>query len=114
MTDVDGAEAVHRGLHDARAALGRHHRREARHRLAAGRPDLVDHLLRSRLVAALAVDAAAQVVDDHGRAAAGQLEGVRAAEAAAGAGDDGDPAVEADVGHGGLLSARAARAGCAA
>jgi hypothetical protein len=56
-----------------------------------------------RVVAALAVDAAAEVVDDHLRATGGQVERVGAAQAAAGTGHDRDAAVEVDVTQGGAL-----------
>jgi RimJ/RimL family protein N-acetyltransferase len=99
MDDVDLAEAVQRGLHDAGTTLGGHHGVEVRDRLAALGRDLVDDLLRGGVVAALALDAATEVVDDDEGTAGRELEGVGAAEAAAGAGDDGHTAVEADVGH---------------
>ena len=98
--DVDAAEGVERALHDGGAALGRGHRVGVGHRLAAGRLDLVDHSLGRALVAAGAVDGAAEVVDHHERAAGGEQQGVLPAEAAARAGDDRYLAVEAEICHG--------------
>ena len=97
--DVDLAEGVDRGLDDVLAALGRRDRVVVGHRLAAGRLDFVDDLLRGGVVAALPVDGPAEVVDDHASAAPGEVEGVRAAQAATSTGDDRDPAVEGDLGH---------------
>ena len=57
---------------------------------AAGRLDFARHLERG--LRRLAV--AAEIVDDDLGAARGQAQSVTAAEAAAGAGDDGDPSVE--------------------
>ena len=103
------AEGVDRGLHDGGAALGRGHRVRVGHGLAAGRLDLVDHPLGRALVAAGAVDRAAEVVHDHERAAGGEQQGVLAAEAAAGAGDDRHLAVEAEICHEVLLVHRCGR-----
>ena len=75
-------------------------RRAVGDRLAAQRLDLVDHRLgRRRRAAARAVDRAAQVVDHHLGPAPRELQRVLRAQAAAGAGDDGHLAVEADVRH---------------
>jgi hypothetical protein len=60
--------------------------------------DLVDDPGRGIALAA-AVGRAAEIVDDQSGAAPGQARAHSAAEAAAGAGDDGDAAFEAD-GHG--------------
>ena len=49
--------------------------------------------------AALTVDVSAEVVDDDLGAALGESEGVRAAETAAGTGDDRDAVGEVDLGH---------------
>ena len=68
--------------------------------LAAGRHDVVDHLLRRGHRAARAVELGADVVDDDLRALAGELERVTAADAAPRAGDD-DDAPLADTGHAG-------------
>jgi len=58
----------------------------------------------SAVLAAVAVDAAAEVVHDDLRAATGQVQGVGAADAATGAGHDRNAAVEVDVTHRGSLS----------
>src|SRR5439155_6659457 len=93
-------------LDDALAALRRRDRVVVGHRLATGLLDLVDDLLRSGVAAALAVDGPAEVVDDDLGATARQVEGVGAAQAAAGAGDDRDPAVEGDLSHAQLLQGK--------
>ena len=98
--DVDLAERVDGGLDDGLAALGRGDGVVVGHGLAAGRLDLVDDLsARPRRRTAGAVDRAAEVVDDDQRAALGEQERVGAAEAAAGAGDDRDLAVEPEISH---------------
>ena len=70
MTMSIRAERVDRGLHDGRAALGRGDRVGVGDGLAAGGLDLVDDVLGGALVAAGAVDRAAEVVDHDERAAA--------------------------------------------
>ena len=65
-----------------------------RGRLAAGGLDLLDDLLRRRVVVALARERAAEVVDDDLRAGLGERERVRAADPAAGTGDDRDLPLE--------------------
>src|SRR5690606_11991871 len=60
------------------------------------------------------VDRTAQVVDDDLGPAAGQFKGVLTAKAAAGAGDDRDFAVEADVRHGSLPGLEFRRGLCGA
>ena len=97
--DVDLAEGVDGRLHDRRAALGRGDAVVVGDGLAAGRLDLVDDLLGGRLGAAGAVGGAAEVVDDDERAPLGEVEGVRPAEAAAGARDDRHLAVEPEISH---------------
>ena len=62
-------------LHDRLAALGRGHGVGVGDRLAAGGLDLVDDELGGPGVAAGAVDGAAEVVDDHERAARGRAPG---------------------------------------
>ena len=52
---------------------------------------------RRAVVGAVAADRAAEVVDDDARAALGEQQRVGPADAASGAGDDGDPSVEADA-----------------
>ena len=76
MTMSTRPNASTRGLHDGLAALGRGHRVGVGDGLAAGGLDLVDHPLGRALVAAGAVDRAAEVVDDHERARGGQQQGV--------------------------------------
>ena len=95
--DVEAAEVVDRLCdHPFRAGeVG--HVLVVRGSLAPGGSDLVDDLLRGRCVVTLAGELAAEVVDDHRRARGGERERVRAADAAAGAGDDRDLARE--VGH---------------
>ena len=58
--------------------------------LAAGRGDLVHHLLGRGQVCARAVGVAAEVVDDNFGAFFGEQDGVLPADAPPGAGDDGD------------------------
>ena len=77
---------------------------------AAGVGDLLDDSFRGCRVAAGAVDGATQVVDHDLGAALGELDGMAAAQAAAGAGDDRDFAFEFD-GHGSVLSESATIAG---
>ena len=77
--------------------LGARPRRDAvvvRDGAAARRGDLVDDLLRGRRVGAVAVGAAAEVVDDDRRAFGREQQRVTAADAAPRAGDDRDLAVE--------------------
>ena len=57
--------------------------------VAAGGLDFVDDFLRGRGIGAFAGNAAAEVVDDDFGAVPGDIEGVSAAEAAAGASDEG-------------------------
>ena len=90
---------VERGLHDRGTALGRGHRVGVEDRLAAGGLDLVDDVLAGPGVAAAAVDRAADVVDDHERAPAGEEQRVLPPEAAARAGDDRHLAVETEIRH---------------
>ena len=97
--DVDAAERVERGLHDRRAALGRGDASRCwRPRRRRGL-DLVDDVRGRARRRPGAVDRAAEVVDDDPGAAAGELERVRPAEAATGAGDDRDLAVETEIRH---------------
>ena len=66
--DVDGAERVDRGLHDALAAVGRGDRVGVRDGLAARGLDLVDDELCGALVGARSVDGTAEVVHHDERA----------------------------------------------
>src|SRR5690606_36017006 len=99
--DVDAAEVVDRGLDDRPAALGRGDRVVVGRGLTAGLADLLHGLVGHARARARAVGLPAEIVHDHLAAARGELQGVGLAEAAAGAGDDGHLAVEADVAHGG-------------
>ena len=75
--------------------------------LAAGGLDLVDDLLRRRRVEPpVPSTEPPRSLTTIERAPRGQLERVGAAEAAAGAGDDRDLAVEADVRHVGIPRSR--------
>src|SRR5699024_8079421 len=73
------------------------------HGLATGGGDLVDDQLGGGGGPALAVDVSAEVVYDDLGSALCQCEGVGAAEATPGAGDDRDAVGEVDRGHGELL-----------
>ena len=91
---VEAAERVDGLLHHA---LGARPGRDAvvvRLGAAARRDDLVDDLLRGRRVGAVAAGAAAEVVDDDRGALGREQQRVTAADAAPGAGDDRDLAVE--------------------
>ena len=92
--DVDAAERVDRGLDDLVAVLDRV---VVGDRLAAGGLDLLDHLVGGRRALALAVDAAAEVVDHDARAARREQESVGPTEAVAGTGHDGDAIVETQL-----------------
>ena len=91
--DVEAAEGVDRGLHE------RTGRREVgdvgavRDRLPAEAADLLDDFVRRRGGTAATVVLHAEIIDDHLRAGARERERMGAAEAAAGAGDDGYAAV---------------------
>jgi hypothetical protein len=96
--DVDRAEGIDRGLDDVGGARRVSDRIVVRHGLAARRLDLRHDLVGRGMPATLAIDRAARIVHHHLGAAAGQQQRMRAAEAIAGTGDDGDAIVEAD-GH---------------
>jgi hypothetical protein len=89
--DVDTAEGVEGALHDLVAVLDGV---IVGDRGAAGGLDLVDDLVGGRRRLALAGEAAAEVVDDDLGAARRQEQRVGAAQAAAGARDDRDLAIE--------------------
>ena len=99
MTMSTRPKASTRRLHDGLAALGRGDGVGVGDGLAAGGLDLVDDRLRRAVLAAGAVDGAAEVVDHDQRAARGQQQGVLAAQPAAGAGDDRYLAVESEISH---------------
>lgn len=81
---VDTTEVVQCGLHDP-VAVG--HRVVIGHGSAAESPDLFYHLVRRRCAGALAVGAAAQVIDHHPRAMTSEQQRVGSTEAAASSGD---------------------------
>ena len=97
--DVDAAERLQGGVDDGLAALDGGHGAGVGHRLPAQARDLLDRPLGRAGRGAGAVGGPAEVVDDHLGAAGGQQQGVLAAQAAARAGHDRHPAVEADLGH---------------
>ena len=88
---VDAAEFLQRGVGHRVDRLGVDHVGERGHRLAALAFDLLDD--------ALGLGAVAPHVDHHGAAAGGKLQRHGAADAAAGAGDDGDAALQFLVWH---------------
>ena len=88
---VDAAEGVQRVLHDPAAVRDRV---VVGHRGAAGGSDFRHHLVRRRGTGAFAMGAAAEVVDHHPGAMLREQQGVGAAKAAAGSGDDHDLVVE--------------------
>ncbi len=93
--DVDAAARVDRGLDDLVAVLDGVVVGDG---LAAGGLDLLDDLVGGgRRALPVAGAAAAEVVDDDLGAARGEQQRVRAAEAVAGAGDDGDSSVESKL-----------------
>ena len=94
--DVDRAEGIDGGLHDVGGRRGLGDGIVVGDGDAAGRLDLVDHLVGRGMTAPFAVDRATRIVHDHLGAAAGQQQRMRAAEPVARAGDDGDAIVEAD------------------
>ncbi len=82
---VEPAELLDRGVHDRLRGLDLGAVADREHRRAAGRDDLVDDGLAGRLV---------DLADDDAGALAGELDRLTAAEAASGAGDDRDLAVQ--------------------
>src|SRR5262249_12849426 len=95
--DVDAPEPVDGGG-DERAGPGRgRHVAVVGDRLAPGPCDLGDDLVSWRGVLTIAPHRAAEVVDDHARAARREQRRVGAADAAPRAGDDGDASLEAEL-----------------
>ena len=88
--DVDAAEGVERGLDDQVGVLRLGDGERGGDGLAAGLLDGRDRILRRTVVGARALQAGADVADHHARAFAREHLGDGAADAAAGAGDDGD------------------------
>jgi hypothetical protein len=95
---VEPAEALDRLLDHRAGLLPVRHVGAVRDGLAARSPDLRHHLVGRRARAALALERDADVVDHDRGALPGELEGVRATEAASRAGDDDDPSF-ADTCH---------------
>ena len=103
---TQNAGVVHQNVHPAPGVDGLlHHGFDRRkvgdrgaigQRLATGSADFIDHRLRRADRAALAVHAAAQVIDQHLGAARRQCQRMLAAQAATGARHDGHAAVEID------------------
>ena len=91
---VEATERVDGLLHHLLGARPRGDAVVVRGGAAARGGDLVDDLLRRCRVGAVAVGASAEVVDDDRRAFGGEQQRVTTADAAPGAGDDGDLAVE--------------------
>ena len=96
--DVDGAERVDRALHDRLAALRCGDRIGVGDGFAARVLDLVDDVLGGPLVAAGAVDGAAEIVHHDQRAALGEHQRMLPAEPTTGAGDDRHFSVESEIG----------------
>ena len=97
--DVQPAEGVDRAFHQIGRARVIGHRAAVGDRLAARRLDLGHHGVGRGRGAARAIQRRAQIVDHHLGAPSGQLQRVLAAQAPARSGDDGDLAVETDIGH---------------
>ena len=89
---------LHGRVDDRLPALGAVDRLVGGDRHSARVRDLGDDLVGDARSAPSPVHGAAEIVDDHGGAPPGQLEGVEPAESAARAGDDGDLAIEIDHG----------------
>ena len=92
--DVDLAEIIQGGLEDVLAALDGRDVVGVGRGPAAGRDDVVDHLLRRAPVRARAVARSAQVVDDDRRAFLGEQLGVGLAQPVPCARNDGDFSVQ--------------------
>ncbi len=94
--DVDPAPFFHRGLDHRCDVRVLRHVRAVGDRFAAAFQDFLDDRFGRRERRSRAVARAAEIVDDDLRPARREREGMRAAKAVAGAGDDGDLAVEPD------------------
>ena len=92
--DVEVAEGLDRGVDDCLGAVEVGDAVGVGDRLAAGGDDLVDDRLCGAGVGAAAVGGAAEVVDDDLGAQRCEQQRVLTADAAAGAGDDGDSVLE--------------------
>ena len=94
--DVEPAEGVQRMVYEPLGSREVGDVLPVRDGLAAGRGDLVDNLLRRRVLG-LAHHGDPEIVDEHTRARLCERERVRPADSAAGTGDDRD--LSAEVGH---------------
>ena len=94
--DVDAAPLFHGAAHHVGDALFVGDAAGRGHGFAAGRLDLGDDLVGGFRRAARTVARAAEIVDDDLGAARGERQRMRATEAIAGAGDDGDAVLEGD------------------
>src|SRR5690606_5581750 len=83
--DVEALEGVDRGLHETLSEIGRRDVSAARHRVAAGGTDLLDHRMRGLGV---------EIVDDDPCAFGGQLQRDGTADATPGSRYECDPAFE--------------------
>ena len=106
---VDASEALDGAVDERLRARGGGHVVGVGDGPAAGGDDLGDDRVRRRGVGALAPDRAAEVVDHDRRAALGQQVRVGAADAAPGAGDDGDAPVEAELAQAGTGASKPRR-----
>src|SRR5690606_25628297 len=94
------AEVIHGALYDLVAI---HHAVRVGNGSAAGGLDFFHDLQRSLAVGAFSLGAATQVVDHDLGPMLGEQQGMRPADAAAGAGYDNDLVSKTDVAHGSLL-----------
>ena len=85
---VQPPECVHRGVDDRLAASRAVDRVIRGYSRAARLGDLVDHVVRDAGVGAVTTHRAAEVVDNHRGAAAGQVERIQPPESTTGSGDD--------------------------
>jgi hypothetical protein len=93
---VDPAELIECGLHNCPTALGTVHRIMRSHRCATGRDDLRDDVVGDGGVGTLTAHGAAEIVDHHRCAAAGEFSRIEATESAARTGHHRDLAGEVD------------------
>ena len=107
--DVQPAVVLERRFDDRPTARGRCHGLRACHRVTSGLRDLGDHVCGRRRVGAVAGQTPAGIVDDDLRPARREQQRIRAPQAAATAGDDGDAIVESEFRH--LFSSVRARPG---
>jgi hypothetical protein len=93
--DVDAAEVIQRGFDNRLAALRGRYRLMAADSLAAGIADRLHHLFDRTGIAAVAIHAPTDIVDQHSGAACREQERVGTPHPPPRARDDGDPPVEA-------------------